>query len=364
MNGRKWMALALGGLLGLMTIPACGPQEKPAELVQLEEMRRAPESAEINGLAPDEYRKCTDLTNKAVAAWQDGEQEQARIYAELGRRQYITAQAKSSFQEADRRKQAAITEARNLEAKMDAMRTKADELTKSIDATKHRIAEVDPNNSELHIQLAMAERDKAVAVEAEEYQKATFREADAKLKNASTQNVKGERRKATQFADEARALFVKAYEGAKPEFDKKQAILASAERLKALTADAEITFGKGNVVTTDTRETILVLKGAFEKDKAELSTDAMDLLKKAAELLKRYPEATLRVEGFGQKASKNAQKIGQERADAARSFLVGQGVDGGKVKALSRGKTFLRFDEKKKENRALNDRVEVVILLQ
>ena len=48
---------------------SCGPQSKPEELTQLEELRKSDEAAAINGNAPDAYKRCTDLTNKAIDSW-------------------------------------------------------------------------------------------------------------------------------------------------------------------------------------------------------------------------------------------------------------------------------------------------------
>lgn len=361
MRRGNFVAVAIS--LSLLILNGCGPQEKPESLVKLEQMRNDEASAEINGLAPEAYKKCTDLTNQALDSWQEGEQEQAIVYAELGQRQYITAQASSVFKEADTRREAAVREYHELNSKMAAMQSRVVELNASIDATKTKISDADPNNSEVRIQLAMTEREKAVQVEAGEFAKADFEAGDAKLKEASNKNVKGERRDASTAAEEARVLFAKAYETAKPSYEQKMAAVQSAERFKAMIADAKVMFDTSTLVTTDTRETIIVVKGAFEKNGAELSSASMDLIRKSVELLNRYPEATVRVEGHAQKTSKDAYGISARRAEVTSRFLSGQGIGSQRISTEAKGKTFLRYDEKQKGNAALNDRVEIVITM-
>ena len=148
------------------TAMGCGPQEKPAELVQLEQLRNSDESAAINVAAPEAYKACTDLTEKAIDAWQDGEQAQARTYAALGQRQYATAQAQAKMRDAQSRQQKAEAEIQDLTLKMDTLKAKQTGLEKSIDLMKANIANSDLANVENRIQMAMTEREKALGVEA------------------------------------------------------------------------------------------------------------------------------------------------------------------------------------------------------
>ena len=241
------------GVLGALAVSAmlsgCGPQEKPDTLVQLETLRQSEESAKINSDAPEAYKKCTDLTNKSVDLWQDGELAKAKTYAALGQRQYATARAQSMMKDAEEREANADKEMKTLKIQMETLDAKREGLEKSIDLMKVQIASSDLANVENRIQVAMTEREKAVGVEAPLTQKATFDEAEAKLKDAGNYNVNGQREAAAKSAEEARLLFAKAYELAKPEYDKKIQSAQSAERQKSLFTEAQSIVGPSYVFT-------------------------------------------------------------------------------------------------------------------
>lgn len=362
MNIKKIAELVLICSASFAGFTACGPQEKPAELVQLEELRASEESADINGAAPEAYKACTDLTNQAVSAWQDGEQSMAKTYAALAQRQYATARAQAKMNEAKARKEAAEKEYDAIKLQMETLKAKQDGLDKSIALMKENISNSDMANVEHRIQVAMTEREKAAGVEAALSQKATFEAAEAKLKEAGEKNARGQREEASACAEEARLMFVKAYELAKPEFDRKQQSAAAAERQKALFSEAQGIVGADNV-KTDMRNTVIILPGSFEKDKSEILPVKLDALRRIAELAKKYPEATVTVEGHVQKATKNYFEVSQRRCDTVRDFLMSQGVEYKRLITTAKGKEKLRYDEKNKTNRQLNDRVEVILTL-
>ena len=348
--------------LALLSLSACGPQEKPTELVQLEELRKAEESAAINGSAPEAYRECTDLTNKAIDAWQGGEQSKAKLYAALGQRQYATARSKASLADADKRQEAAQKEIDSLKKQMETLRAQQEGLEKNIATMKETISNSDLSNVEHRIQIAMMERDKAASVEAPLTQKATFDAAEKKLKEAGENNALGKRKEASAAAEESRLMFQKAYEDAKPEFDKKQVDAAFLERQKVVVSKAQSIVGQ-SCVFTDMRNTVIVLAAAFDKNKSELLPVKRDALKRIADLIKENPNATITIEGHTQKSTSNDYDVSQRRCDSARNFLISQGIDRNAIMTTAKGKEIQRYDEKKKANRPLNDRLEIIITL-
>ena len=341
----------------------CGPQEKPAELTQLEELRGSEESAAINTVAPEAYKTCTDLTNRAIDAWQDGEQAQARTYAALGQRQYATAQAQAKLRDAQKREEAALKEARELSMQMETLQAKHDGLQKSIDLMKANIVSSSMAGVETRIQAAMTEREKAAGVEAALTQKEAFDAAEAKLREADELRAKGEREQAGNAADEARLLYAKAYELAKPAFDKKQLSAQFAERQKALFTEAQGIVGP-DYVFTDMRSVVIVLAAAFEKKGTTILPVKLDALKRIGELANKYSDAVVAIEGYTQKGTSNAFEVSQRRCDAARDYLISQGVDYKRIITTGKGKENLRYDEKRRDNRAKNDRVEISLTLQ
>lgn len=359
---KRIVSIAFCSCMAAMSM-GCGPQEKPAELVQLEELRNSDESAGINVAAPEAYKACTELTDKAIDAWQDGEQAKARTYAALGQRQYATAQAQAKMRNAQKRQEKAESEIQDLTLKMETLKAKQAGLEKSIDLMKTNIANSDLANVENRIQMAMTEREKAVGVEAPLTQKASFDSAEAKLKTAGELSARGQREEAGAAAEEARQLFVQAYEAAKPAFDQKQAAAQSAERQKALFNEAQSIVGPEYVVT-DMRSVVIILASAFEKNKTEILPVKLDALRRVAELAKKYPDAAIAIDGYVQKSTSNAFEVSQRRCDATRDYLISQGVDYKRIMTTGKGKENLRYDEKQRTNRAKNDRVEISITLQ
>lgn len=343
-------------------LAGCGPQNKPAELLQLEEMRNSEEAAKINAQAPDAYKVCTDLTNKSLSSWQDGEQSKAKTYAALGQRQYATARAMASANDAKKRQAAAEKEIKETTLQMETLNAKYEGLTKSVGLMKQNISDTDLANVENRIQLAMTEREKAVGVGAQDSQKDVFAAAEAKLKEAGEKSSHGQREAAGAAAEEARQLFSKAYEQAKPEFDKQQAKAASAERQKALFTEAQAIVGP-DYVFTDMKSIVIVLASAFEKNKSDILPVKQEALKRIAELAKKYKDATILIEGHVQKGTKNYFEVSQRRCDAVRDYLIPLGVEYGRIVTTAKGKENLRYDEKQKDNRAKNDRVEITMVL-
>ena len=194
-------------------------------------------------------------------------------------------------------------------------------------------------------------------------QKEAFDAAEAKLREAGELRAKGEREQAGNAADEARLLYAKAYELAKPAFDKKQLSAQFAERQKALFTEAQGIVGP-DYVFTDMRSVVIVLAAAFEKKGTTILPVKLDALKRIGELANKYSDAVVAIEGYTQKGTSNAFEVSQRRCDAARDYLISQGVDYKRIITTGKGKENLRYDEKQRDNRAKNDRVEISLTLQ
>ena len=157
-------------------------------------------------------------------------------------------------------------------------------------------------------------------------------------------------------------LYAKAYELAKPEYERKVQSAQSAERQKSLFTEAQAIAGAGYVFT-DMKSTVMVLAGAFEMNKSDVLPAKQDTLRRIAELANKYSDATVIIEGYTQTRTKNHYEVSQRRVDATRNLLVSMGVDYKRMMTTAKGKEAPRYDEKKKENRALNDRVEISLTL-
>ena len=76
----------------------------------------------------------------------------------------------------------------------------------------------------------------------------------------------------------------------------------------------------------------------FEFGMDDLSPDAMARLDAAAEAALRCPSVCLALEGYGDGAEPgDAARLSQRRADAARLYYIGQGVEAERIEAVGRG---------------------------
>ncbi len=84
----------------------------------------------------------------------------------------------------------------------------------------------------------------------------------------------------------------------------------------------------------------------FDFDQAEVRPGDREVLDRFAGVAARYyPGAHVTVEGFTDPAGSAAYnlRLGQRRADAVKGYLVAQGMDGGRVRAVSYGENAERL---------------------
>ncbi len=94
-------------------------------------------------------------------------------------------------------------------------------------------------------------------------------------------------------------------------------------------------------------------------DSAELSAGGIAILNEVAPRLKDNPDVRLIIEGYtdDRGAAEYNQKLSQRRADAAKDYLVSQGVAGNRIDAVGRGEENPIASNDTEEGRAQNRRV-------
>lgn len=104
------------------------------------------------------------------------------------------------------------------------------------------------------------------------------------------------------------------------------------------------------------------IEGAsFDTASAKLKPAADEKLQQVVDFAGKYPEANLEVTGHTDDRGKDAynQKLSERRAAAVKAYLVKKGVAAERITAKGYGKTMPMADNKTKEGRAANRRVEV-----
>ena len=102
----------------------------------------------------------------------------------------------------------------------------------------------------------------------------------------------------------------------------------------------------------------------FETGQATLKPDSQEQLKNMAEILKAYPNVTIKLGGYTDNTG-DAQanlRLSQQRADAVMADLVKLGVDAGRIKAEGYGEEHPVADNSTVEGRAKNRRIDIRVV--
>jgi peptidoglycan-associated lipoprotein len=77
----------------------------------------------------------------------------------------------------------------------------------------------------------------------------------------------------------------------------------------------------------------------FEYDKADIRPEDQAILDRKAEVLRANPAVRVRISGHADERGSDEynQVLGQRRANAAKTYLVGRGIDAGRIDVVSYG---------------------------
>jgi outer membrane protein OmpA-like peptidoglycan-associated protein len=148
------------------------------------------------------------------------------------------------------------------------------------------------------------------------------------------------------------------------ELEAERASRMEAEKRANQAADE---LSKISQVKRDSRGVVLTLSGSvtFESGKSEILEGAQGKLDEVAQaLIKAKPTKGVVVEGHtdSQGSASFNKVLSQQRADAVRSYLIGQGVPADTIRAEGKGESRSIADNDTAEGRAMNRRVEIVLL--
>ncbi|KAA2244659.1 OmpA family protein [Chitinophaga agrisoli] len=101
----------------------------------------------------------------------------------------------------------------------------------------------------------------------------------------------------------------------------------------------------------------------FGFDKSDLAATAQDNIKQLAEVLNKYPDTYVRVEGHTDDKGTDEYNMGlsERRANAVAAFLRAQGIAANRVQPFWYGESQPKVPNDTEENRAKNRRVEFAI---
>jgi OOP family OmpA-OmpF porin len=108
----------------------------------------------------------------------------------------------------------------------------------------------------------------------------------------------------------------------------------------------------------------IVLRGInFDFDKANIKPEFTPVLDEGVDILKANPDVKIAVGGHTDAVGEEAynQKLSERRAQSVLDYFAGKGIDKNRMKAVGYGETKPIADNKTKEGRALNRRVELQV---
>lgn len=101
----------------------------------------------------------------------------------------------------------------------------------------------------------------------------------------------------------------------------------------------------------------------FEDKSTELKRDAYARIGLVADVLAKYPETSIKVDGFTDRtgSEKNDHQITESRANAVKDVLVGKGIDPTRIRARGFGDSKPLTTNSTEEGRQTNRRVMITI---
>ena len=221
-------------------------------------------------------------------------------------------------------------------------------------------------------QIGQARSGKVNDLEAE---KAKMKDQEARLQAEMQQNQEkfqaeaAAKEAALKAASEREANLQKQQAALQQQLEAEKKALAE-ERAKAEARQAEAMNKLNELqskliqVTKDARGIILSMSDIlFDVNKASLKADLKTSLAKVAGILSVYQQFNVSIEGNTDNtgSAEHNMKLSQQRADNVKNFLVEQGIDAGRLTAKGLGMTMPIADNKTKEGRQKNRRVDLVI---
>jgi len=156
--------------------------------------------------------------------------------------------------------------------------------------------------------------------------------------------------RARMEADQARIAAQRETESAARAKADAERLMAELSELKAKQTERGIVLTIGDVL--------------FAFDKANLSPEADRNVDKLADFLKKYPNRSVLIEGHTDSVGSDEYnlELSRKRAESVKEKLVTDGIDTARITTVGYGKKYPVADNDTAANRALNRRVEVIIL--
>jgi outer membrane protein OmpA-like peptidoglycan-associated protein len=169
----------------------------------------------------------------------------------------------------------------------------------------------------------------------------------------------------SRLAEDQRAALGADREGARLDARTREADAAKLAAASSAAQSAELQRQIDELQAKDTDRGLVLTLGdvLFESGKAQLKSAAAAHLNTLVMFLNNYPNRTVLIEGYTDSVGSDDynQGLSNRRAESVQSYLVGQGIDRGRLTASGLGESAPVSDNESAIGRQLNRRVEVII---
>lgn len=350
---------------------SCARLPKPAEMQQYEGERKARSGEELKLEHPELVKSADAEYQKALEAHDDKEKELLEHHAHLAWMWWQSATLRRDTRLASEEESTLSKET----AQLDSELAEAKKRQKLAKATLDRMAQIialegkvsdseEVNTAKSAINEALAALKEAQAVDADVHASANFSAAEAKLKTATDALGKNKPKDALSMAIEAKASAEAAKREAEPKYTTTEADQAKLTRNKALfDSVAGVSGVSASAVAGGVQATVVE---AFSSGAGSVTILPMmeATFIKLAEVAKAYPDYGLVIEGHTDTKGNKSKNLtlSDSRAKSVAAFLAAQGVAPDRMTSLGKGSAEPVGDNKTKDGRAKNRRIEVLFV--
>jgi outer membrane protein OmpA-like peptidoglycan-associated protein len=208
----------------------------------------------------------------------------------------------------------------------------------------------------------------AEQVNATEYAKVEYQSAQDSLARARAQLDAKDFAMASQNADAARDQANRAMQTAKPTYEQHSSTTASQARNEALARDlsgipgAQVRLERRG----DVQRAAVPLRGLFARKSTVITMGNEGVLDALAGVMKKYPTYSVLVVGYTDNRGRRDELLArsQAQATAVYSALIARGVEAKRMVVSGNGGEEPVSDNRTTAGRALNNRVEVIVIYQ
>lgn len=367
MNRRSKSIVRLGTSAAFLLALACAHIEKPPEMTTYENEHGAEPYEIVEKRYPELVERAESHYNAAAQAQADKEQELMAHHANVA---FLWWRAATTRSQADdmvirtknlNKELAQVQDDLTAAQKQERLAESALARAKEVIALQGQVADSEgATKARDAINAALAALKDAERVDADVHAKSKFQEAESKLDGATAALKDGKVEQAQTLAQEAETAASSAKAEANPKYAATKADHQRTAHQRAIfDALSKINGVKASIVEGGVKVTIV---GSFEHNGVEIKPMTTGIFSQIADVATKYKDISLVITGHTDSKGRSSQnlQLSDSRAKSVMSYLSSKGVAPGRITALGKGSQEPVAENKTKEGRAQNRRIEIL----